>query len=103
MPKKLPKIPYSIVAYVQIEGESIRDATDKQMIVQYAYGKIEKIDWYLEILEVGSKKYTVPHTKEHLLTVREHIVAAIKVIMDRKLPKPGNAIVSVEYPKGYEG
>ncbi len=31
-PQKLPKIPYDLVSYIQIETEAIRDYNDKQMI-----------------------------------------------------------------------
>ena len=103
MPKKLKKIPADLVAYVIIEGEAIKDTNDKQMIVSYAYGKIEMIDWYLELLRVGSKKYIVPQSKEHLDDVKSQLLAAIKKIMDTPVPKSNRAIVDIKYPEGYEG
>lgn len=103
MPKKLKKIPADLVAYVQIEGEAIKDANDKMMIVSYAYGKIELIDWYIELLDVGSKKYLVPHSKEHLLDIKNQLQAAIKKIMDTPIPKAERPIIDIKYPKGYEG
>ena len=101
MAKKLKKIPADLVSYVIIEGEAIRDLNDKQMIVSYAYGKLEIIDWYLELLNVGSKKYIVPQSKEHLESVKRDLLAAIKTIMDTKIPKPSDS--TFQYPKGYEG
>jgi len=102
MAKKLKRIPADLAAYVQIEGEAIRDANDKMMIVSYAYKKIEMIDWYLELLEVGSKKYIVPQSKEHLANIKNQLLSAIQKIMDRPIPKPGDLIKSI-YPPGYEG
>lgn len=103
MAKKLKKIPADLVSYVQIEGEAIRDANDKQMIVSYAYGKIEMIDWYIELLTVGSKKYIVPQSREHLENVKQQLLAAIKKIMDTPIPKADRPIIDIQYPKGYEG
>jgi hypothetical protein len=102
-PKKLKKIPADLVAYVLIEGEAIRDTNDKMMIVSYAYGKLEIIDWYLDLLRAGSENYTVPQSKEHLESIKCELLAAIKKIMDTKIPKPGDPVISIQYPKGYEG
>lgn len=40
----------------------IKDANDKQMISSYCLGKLEKVNWYIEPLDAGSKKYIVPHS-----------------------------------------
>ena len=103
MPKKLKKIPADLVAYVQIEGEAVKDSNDKQMIVSYAYGKIELIDWYIELIDIGSKKYIVPQSREHLISIKNQLLSAIQKIMERPVLKPGDAIISVKYPDGYEG
>lgn len=54
--KKLPKIPSDLVPYIQIETEAIRDTNDKMMISSYCLSKLDTVNWYLELLEVGSKK-----------------------------------------------
>lgn len=56
MAKKLKKIPSDLVSYIQIETEAIKDANDKMMISSYCLHKLEVVNWYLELLEVGSKK-----------------------------------------------
>ena len=103
MVQKLKRIPSDLVSYVQIEGEAIKDANDKQIIVAYAYSKLELIDWYIELLDVGSKKYIVPQSRNHLVGVKNQLESAIKKIMDTPLPKTDRAIISINYPKGYEG
>ena len=103
MAKKLKRIPYDLVSYVQIEGEAIKDANDKHIITSYAYQKLEIIDWYIRLLDEGSKKYTVPQSREQLVSLRDQLSAAIKKIMDTPLPKTDRAIISIDYPKGYEG
>ena len=104
MPKKLKKIPYDLVSYIQIETEAIRDANDKMMISSYCLSKLELVNWYLELLEVGSKKYIVPQSKEHLEMVRDQLMACHKAIMGVKITPPNERpLISVNYPKGYEG
>ena len=47
-PKKLKRISYDTVAYIQIETEAIRDYNDKQMISSYCISKLEMVNWYTE-------------------------------------------------------
>jgi len=103
--KKLKKIPADTVAYITIETESIRDATDKHMIASYCISKIELVEWYIELLEVGSKKYIVPHSKPYLQNMRTQLLQCYKNIMDTKIPKPNERpLIDVnQYPPGYEG
>lgn len=103
-PKKLKKIPSDLVSYIQIETEAIKDANDKMMISSYCLGKLEMVNWYLELLEVGSKKYIVPQSKAHLETVREQLMACHKMIMSVKIKNTNDRpLIDIKYPKGYEG
>jgi len=102
--KKLKKIPADLVAYITIETEAIRDANDKMMISSYCLGKIEIVEWYIELLEVGSKKYIVPHSKPYLESLRTQLLACFKKIMEVKIVNPNDRpIIDIKYPKGYEG
>jgi len=102
--KKLKKIPSDLVAYITIETEAIRDANDKMMIASYTIGKIEIVEWYLELLTVGSKKYIVPHTKPYLETLRTQLLQCLDNIMKVKIVNPTTRpIIDIQYPKGYEG
>lgn len=101
--KKLKKIPNDIIAYVLIEGEAIRDANDKFLIVSYLLGKLEIVDWYIELLDVGSTRYIVPHSKAHLVNLRTQMLAAYQKIMAIRIPSPNDPTVRVDYPQGYEG
>lgn len=101
--KKLKKIPSDLVAYISIETEAIKDANDKMMISSYCLGKIEIVEWYIELLDVGSKKYIVPHTKPYLEGVRTQLLACFKKIMDTPIPKKDRPLIDIQYPKGYEG
>ena len=104
MAKKLKKIPVDLVSYIQIETEAIKDANDKMMISSYCLGKLEMVNWYLELLKAGSKKYIVPQSKEHLEMIRDQLIACHKKIMDVKISNPVNRpVLDIKYPKGYEG
>ncbi len=104
MAKKLKKIPYDLVSYIQIETEAIRDANDKMMISSYCLGKLEMVNWYLELLETGSEKYIVPQSKAHLEMVRDQLIACHKAIMSIKIKNPNERpLLDIQYPKGYEG
>jgi len=103
-PEKLKKIPYDLVSYIQIECESIKDTNDKMMISSYCLGKLETVNWYLELLEVGSEKYEVPHSKSELENIKAQLSACHKMIMAVKITNPNDRpIIDIRYPKGYEG
>lgn len=102
--KKLKKIPYDVVSYVLIEAEDIKDVNDKQMISSYCLHKLELVNWYLELLEVGSKKYDVPQSKAQLEQLRDQLMDAHKKIMATKILDPKTRpIIDIKYPDGYEG
>lgn len=104
MAKKLKKIPSDLVSYIQIETEDIRDANDKMMISSYCLHKLEVVNWYIELLEVGSRKYIVPHNKAHLEMIRDQLMACHKLIMSVKIKNPNDRpLFDIKYPKGYEG
>ena len=100
--KKLKKIPSDLLAYIQIEGEAIKDSNDKQMIISYAYKKLELVEWHIELLTVGSKKYIVPQSMEQLSSIKQQLQSLIKKIMDTPIPS-SSSLISINYPKGYEG
>lgn len=104
MAKKLKRIPSDLVSYIQIETEAIETSNDKMMISSYCLSKLEMVNWYLELLEVGSKKYIVPQSKAYLESVRDQLVECHREIMRTKTKKPGDRpIMDIKYPKGYEG
>ncbi|WP_304975281.1 hypothetical protein [uncultured Acetatifactor sp.] len=104
MAKKLKRIPVDLVSYIQIETEAIETPNDKMMISSYCLSKLEMVNWYLELLEVGSQKYIVPQSKAYLESVRDQLVECQKEIMRTKTKKPGDRpIIDIKYPKGYEG
>lgn len=102
--KKLKRIPSDLVSYIQIETEAIRDSNDKMMISSYCISYLDKVNWYIDLLEVGTEKYIVPHSLAHLQMVRDQLMACHKEIMAVKIVRPGDRpIVDIKYPRGFEG
>ena len=73
------------------------------MISSYAHGKLEKVDWYIQVLKSGSDKYVVPHSLEHLQDLRQRLQAIINKLMATPIPKGDRPLMDIKYPKGYEG
>ena len=102
--KKLKRISYDVVSYIQIEAEAIRDFNDKQMISSYCLHKLEMVEWYIALIDAGSEKYIVPQTREQLETIRNQLMECHKMIMSTKITNPNDRpIIDIKYPKGYEG
>lgn len=102
--KKLKRIPTDLVAYISIETEAIETPNDKMMIASYCLSKLEIVEWYIELLEVGSEKYVVPHNMPYLVNVRTQLLKCYNKIMRTPTRSTKNRpIISVNYPDGYEG
>lgn len=103
-PKKLKKIPSDLVSYIQIETDAIQDSNDKMMISSYCLHKLDVVNWYLELLEAGSKKYIVPQSRAHLEMVRDQLMECHREIMRVKIKNPNDRpLFEIKYPEGYEG
>lgn len=86
-PKKLKKIPYDLVSYIQIETEAIKTKSDKMIIASYCRGKLDIVEWYIDLVTNGSDKYIVPHRLEELETIRAQLEKCYKTIMATKFQK----------------
>lgn len=103
-PTTLKRIPADLISYIQIETESIKDANDKMMIASYCLNKLELVNWYIKLLDVGSNKYIVPQSREYLESVRDQLKECHKAIMAVKINNPNDRpIIDIKYPHGYEG
>ena len=101
--KKLKKIPSDLIAYITIETDCIEDNNDKMMLASYTLGKIEIVEWYIQLLEVGSKKYVVQHTKPQLMRIHSQLLECYKNIMAVKIEKKNTDLIDkIKYPPGYE-
>ncbi len=104
MAKKLKSIPYDLVSYIKIETEAIKDTTDKHMLSSYCLDKLKIVNWYIELLEVGSEKYIVPHSMSQLERIRDQLQDCHERIMEVRITNPSDRpIIGIKYPRGYEG
>ena len=102
--KKLKKLPRDLVAYITIETESIEDANDKMMIASYCLGKLDIVEWYIELIDTANPRYIVPHPRPYLVTLRTELLECYKNIMATKIPdKKNRPYLDVPYPAGMEG
>jgi len=83
--KKLKKFPSDLIAYITIETEGIKDLNDKLILASYTLGKIDIVEWYIELLETNSKNYIVPYTKDQLQKIRTQLLNCYKKIMAVKI------------------
>lgn len=83
--KKLKEIPFDLVATIRVTGEAIHNADGKMVLSEYCLRKLEVVEWYLTLLEVGSEEYIVPHTQQYLETIRSELLACHKIIMEAKI------------------
>lgn len=102
--KKLKKLPRDLVAYITIETESIEDANDKMMIASYCLGKLDIVEWYIELIDTANPRYIVPHPRPYLVTLRTELLECYKNIMATKIPdKKNRPYLDIQYPAGLEG
>lgn len=102
--KKLEKIePYEI-SYIEVKAGSMRDDTDKMLLVSYIHNKLDRAQFYLDILDdpEASKKYNVPHSRQYLETVRDKLIKLRDQVLRYRVPTRTNDII-IQYPSGYEG
>lgn len=99
---KLKRIDPADIDYIGLEVNNIKCNDDRMMIVTYIYNKLDIIDYYLSILDSGSKKYQVPHTREQLIAMRQTLEKYRLDALNRKLPTIDYG-VNIQFPAGYEG
>lgn len=67
-PKKLKAIDIrSIVSYVTVEMNAIKDSNDQAMLSGYVCSKLELIDFYITVLDTHDDRYVVPHSRQYLV------------------------------------
>ena len=99
---KLKRIDPAELDYIAIEIDNIKSNDDKMMLISYIYSKIEIVDYYLSIISSNNRKYSVPHSKESLLQIRERLARYRDIVISQKIPEI-NYGISIQWPTGYEG
>lgn len=102
--KKLKRINPIEIDYIDTEISNIRTNDDKMLLLSYTYSKINRVQYYLDILDNPkySKKYRVPNTREELLLFKKRLDILKDKIINYKIPEIKYGI-HIQYPAGYEG
>ena len=75
------------------------------MLGGYTQSKIEIVEWYIELLTVGSDRYIVPHTLPQLQRILQELNYLYKKIMNTRATGYSGRPVSYpgsQYPPGYD-
>ena len=99
---KMKKIDPADIDYIAIELDSIRSNDDKMMIVSYIYNKLDTINYYIELIDSKNAKYSIPHSRESLIKMRDRLEYYKRMAIMKKIPTIEYNI-NLTYPKGYEG
>lgn len=101
--KKLKRIDPATLSYVEIEKNNIKTNDDKMMLVSYIYSKLDIIDYYISVIDSGSTKYIVPHSKQSLLDMKSQLLRIKDSVISYPIPEVKYGLYIGDYPAGYEG
>ena len=88
--------------YIALELNNIKSNDDKMMLVSYIYSKLDIIDYYIALIDSKNPKYSVPHSRESLVQMKQRLNDYRIQAINRKLPEV-NYGISIQWPTGYEG
>ena len=83
-PKKLKPIERSIISYITVEMNAIRDSNDQAMLAGYCSAKLELVDFYLNCIDTQDARYIVPHNKQYLTQMQSELDSLLKRILQIK-------------------
>lgn len=88
-PKKLKSIDIrSIVAYVTVEMNAIKDSNDQAMLAGYVCAKLELIDFYITVIDTHDERYVVPHSRQYLVDGQKQLSDLLaKILKIRPIDK----------------
>ena len=114
-PKKIDSVEFN---YIEEKIKSIKDETDRMMIVSYINSKIDLVDYYISCLEnPNNDNKNIPYNLDELYKIQKKLNNYQLTAMKFKIPfsnrvtyvtwpsGPARAlyIPDVDYPEGYEG
>ena len=102
--KELKRIDPNDIDYIEIKVQSIKNESDKMMIVSFINSKIDLVDYYISILEDTklAKKYLIPHTLQDLYNTKKRLMGLRESALKQKIAER-NKDYLIMWPKGYEG
>ena len=83
-PKRLKPIERSIISYITVELNAIKDSNDQAMLAGYCSAKLELVDFYLNCIDTQDPRYLVPHNKQYLTQMQTELNDLLKRILQIK-------------------
>ena len=102
--QKVQPILQNQIDYITAKSQDIQSVDDKIMILSYINGKLETIQYYLDILANPkvAKKFIIPNSESQLIRFQTQLNNVKTFVLKYKIPDKRDELV-VWYPKGYEG
>ena len=101
--RKMRRIDPAELDYIAVEIQNIRTTDDKMMVISYIHSKLDIVDYYIQLIDSGSKNYIIPHTKADLENIRKRLIAHRNDAMNAKVYHIRDIGLNINWPEGYEG
>ena len=103
--KNLKRIDPAEIDYIAVKIKSIKNNSDKMMLVSYIHSKLDIVDYYIALLKnpKQSKKYIIPYSLKELEDLKKYLTEMIDDTINAKLPDKLRGGLLVAWPEGYEG
>ena len=102
--KKLDRIDPATVDYIAVRKDDMKTNDDKLMLVTYIYGKLDLINYYLDIMDnPNMRSGTFLQIAEmNYLECRDQLEKLKTQILEYRIPEVRYGI-QIAYPDGYTG
>ena len=101
--RKMRRIDPAELDYIAVEIQNIRTTDDKMMVISYIHSKLDIVDYYIQLIDSGSKNYIIPHTRADLENIRKRLIAHRNDAMNAKVYHIRDIGLNINWPEGYEG
>ena len=100
--KKLKRIDPYTIDYIRVRISDMKTNDDKLMILSYIRNKLDLIDYYISLMESGSKQYIFSNSKAELINMKNALLKLHKDAIEYRIPETKYG-VQIVYPDGYLG
>lgn len=103
--KHLKRIDPTEIDYIAVKAKSIKNNSDKMMLVTYIHSKLDIVEYYLSLMNNPKwyRRYAFPYTLEELENLKKYMLKILDEVINAKLPDRLRGGLLVAWPEGYEG
>lgn len=80
-PKRLKSLGREVISYIPTQIMQVQDTHDQMVLAGYVSSQLEKVDFYLNCLDVDDGRYIVPHDKQYLLQMQKDLTDLLQRIL----------------------